>query len=64
MYRLEVYHHGQSGPSAVEGASGASDVMMRIPELVRAFADCERIVVSANSTRLFAVDCMGDLIEP
>lgn len=63
MYRLEVFHPGEIVPHASEGALSAADVMTRIPELLREFGDCERIVVSANSRRLFAVDCAGNRIE-
>jgi hypothetical protein len=62
MYRIEVSFAGEDQPRHVERLQRASDVLARIPMLLREHAGCEKIVVLLGSMRLFAVDCRGNAL--
>jgi len=62
MYALEVYFPKDRVPSHVEHMTAAAGLLARIPILLREHDGCEKIVVVAGETRLFAVDCKGNTL--
>ena len=64
MYHLRVIHQGSPIPTEVIDLDRASDVLTTIPQLLARHADCERVEVLAGPTRLFAVDCRGQRLDP
>ena len=58
MYKLEVFYEGVL--DHVERQATAVSVLNRIPQLLLEHDGCEKIVVSFDATRLFAVDCKGN----
>lgn len=63
MYHLRVLHPGSSIPTETLSLKQASEVLIRIPELLARHTGCERIEVVAGTTPLFAVDCKGQRLE-
>lgn len=62
VYKLLVYHAGNRVPHATYSVARAADVLTRIPEVLAEHHTCERVVVTLDDTRLFAVDCAGNMI--
>ena len=60
MYTLEVFFDGVL--DHIERRGSAAEVLTRIPELLVEHDGCEKIVVTFDGARLFAVDCNGDRI--
>ena len=58
MYTLQVFYDGRL--DHIEKWGSATQVLARIPELLREHDGCEKIVVMFGATRLFAVDCEGN----
>ena len=63
MYRLDVLFTDNSSPRQTRFVHRAGDVLTMIPELLAAHDGCERIVVWAEDSRLFAVDCKGNRVD-
>ncbi|HEX2561982.1 hypothetical protein [Phenylobacterium sp.] len=61
---MKVFYAGDPTPVQTVQVKRASDTLARIPALLGEHGDCERIVVFIGPTRLFAVDCHGNKIEP
>ena len=60
MYKLLVYHPGETVPHEVIVVAKAADVVARIPQVLADHGDCEHVVVTLDEVRLFAVDCAGN----
>ena len=58
MYTLQVFYDGALHHT--ERLNSAAAVLARIPELLQEHQGCEKVVVSLERTRLFAVDCKGN----
>ncbi|HEY8618062.1 hypothetical protein [Phenylobacterium sp.] len=63
MYRLRVIHPGAAFPTETVSLERAADVLTAIPELLARHADCDRVEVMANDSKLFAVDCKGNRLD-
>jgi hypothetical protein len=62
MYTLHVFY-SKSGPlHHIEHAANAAEALARIPAILKEHEGCERIVVMHGDTRLFAVDCKGNML--
>jgi len=61
MYTLQVFYDGKLHHT--ERLTSAAEVLARIPILLQEHDGCEKIVVSLERTRLFAVDCKGNRID-
>lgn len=60
MYTLQVFHQSEPTAHATIRVERAADVLVRIPEIISEHRGCDRVVVLAGATRLFAVDCEGN----
>ena len=60
MYRLLVFHPGETSPRHVIPVARAADVVTLIPDVLAEHSTCEHVVLMFNETRLFAVDCAGN----
>ncbi len=58
MYTVQVFYDGRLHHT--ERLASAADVLARIPGLLEEHNGCEKVVVSLERTRLFAVDCKGN----
>ena len=61
MYRLQVFN-GSGTPMETVMLARAAEVLERIPQLLSKHTDCERVEVTLNATKLFTVDCKGNLL--
>ena len=61
MYTLEVFYDGKLHHT--ERLTNGAEVLDRIPPLLQEHDGCEKIVVSLDRTRLFAVDCKGNRLD-
>ena len=60
MYTLQVFYSGAGSPAESHKVYSATEVLDRIPELLREHEGCKRIVVMGGNSRLFSVGCTGD----
>ena len=60
MYQLQVYYPENPVPHATLLADRGSEVLELIQAALAEHPGCERVVVTLNSTRLFAIDCAGN----
>jgi hypothetical protein len=60
MYTIQVFQAGSLLPVESHHVKVASEVLKRIPELLKEHRGCERLVVLFGATTLFAVDCKGN----
>jgi hypothetical protein len=60
MYRLLVFHSGETTPRHLIPVARAADVLTRIPEVLAEHPGCEHVVLMYDEIRLFAVDCAGN----
>ncbi len=58
MYTLDVFYDGRLHHT--ERLTNGAETLARIPALLQEHDGCEKVVVSLNRTRLFAVDCKGN----
>jgi hypothetical protein len=61
LYTLDIFYDGKLHHT--ERRMNAAEVLARIPDLLSEHEGCEKIVVSLERTRLFAVDCKGNRID-
>jgi hypothetical protein len=59
MYHLLVFYEDDDEPRERLSLNRASKVLSQIPVLLSRHPGCERVVVTANFLRLFAVDRKG-----
>jgi hypothetical protein len=64
VYYLKVFLPGDPIAVRTVEVKRASETLTRVPELLKEHDGCERIVVFLGPTRLFAVDCDGNRVEP
>ncbi len=60
MYQLLVYYPEKPGVHATIVAERAAEVLDLIPKILAEHDGCERVVVTYDQVRLFAVDCAGN----
>ena len=59
MYTLQVFYPGSPAAVEIHEIKHGAEVLIRIPELLARHGGCDKIVVLAGASRLFAVDCKG-----
>ncbi len=59
-YTISVHFADEPRPRRVESFETAQQVLVRIPLLLLEHADCEKMIVTAGTTRLFSVDAEGN----
>ena len=59
-YTIAVHFADEPRPRRVETFETAQQVLVQIPLLLQEHADCEKMIVTAGTTRLFSVDGEGN----
>lgn len=62
-YVLEVFYPAAASAEEIMRVSRATEVLEQIQGLLAKHPQCERIAVSMNGARLFAVDCAGNRLN-
>lgn len=59
MYQLSVFYPGESNPRHLASLARAGEILAQLTQQLGAHVQCDRIEISMDGAKLFAVDGLG-----